>query len=204
MSFLAFVCVILSIIPVVSQSKVNADVKNTHWTYGEGGDVKVYVGLEKVVYEARGEEKSFVWDSDECQDIESGEEDICSECKAATQSSIATTIINLLTALPTFSTDMKRATRRGDMNCQKFMAMFTGIMGSLSTLIALSSYVDGCYRNLPSSVAGVEVDYRLGPGFICLLVPTFLKPLDVVINLFMPVRKDNDESDKLDKVLNDI
>ena len=204
MAFLAFVSVVLSIIPVVSQSRVNSDVKNTHWTYGAGGDVEVYVGLEKVVYVAKGDEKSFTWDSDECHNVESGEEDICNECRTATQSSIATTIINLLTALPTFSTDMKRTTRKGDMNCQKFMAMFTGIVGSISTLIALSSYVEGCFRNLPSTVAGEDVDYKLGPGFICLLVPTFLKPLDVVVNLLMPVKKDNDESDKLDEVLNGI
>ena len=56
----------LSIIPLVSMSKSNDDVKNTYWTAGEFGDNRFYIGLEKVVLELDGHTSSFSWDDDEC------------------------------------------------------------------------------------------------------------------------------------------
>ena len=84
-------------------------------------------------------------------------------------------------------TDFQRSTRKGDLNCQKFMALLTGIIGTITNLIALSSYADLCYTNLPESYNGVDMDYRLGPAFNCLLVATILKPIDVIIHLLTPV-----------------
>ena len=47
---LSFVSLILAIVPVVSTSLNNDDVKNTAWTYGETGEFKLWIGLNKVYY----------------------------------------------------------------------------------------------------------------------------------------------------------
>jgi hypothetical protein len=45
---LSFLSLILAIVAVVSTSLNNDDVKNTAWTYGESGDFKIWIGLNKV------------------------------------------------------------------------------------------------------------------------------------------------------------
>ena len=84
-------------------------------------------------------------------------------------------------------TDFQRSTRKGDLNCQKFMAILTGIIGTITNLIALSTYSAECYTNLPDQFLGLEMDYYLGPAFKCMLAATILKPVDVLIHLFTPV-----------------
>ena len=88
---------------------------------------------------------------------------------------------------PTLMTDFQRSTRKGDLNCQKFMAILTGILGTITNLIALSSYSAECYTNLPENYLGFEMTYHLGPAFNCMLVATILKPFDVLIHFFTPV-----------------
>ena len=48
-AILSFISLILSIVPVVSTSLNVDDVKNTAWTYGEGGDFEIWIGLNKVI-----------------------------------------------------------------------------------------------------------------------------------------------------------
>jgi hypothetical protein len=91
------------------------------------------------------------------------------------------------TGFPTISTDLQRSTRKGDLNCQKFMAILTGTIGTITNLIALSSYSAECFTNLPDSLYGYDMDYYLGPAFNCMLAATILKPVDVLIHLFTPV-----------------
>lgn len=47
-AILSFISLILAIVPVVSTSLNTDDVKNTAWTYGESGDFKIWIGLNKV------------------------------------------------------------------------------------------------------------------------------------------------------------
>jgi hypothetical protein len=56
-------------------------------------------------------------------------------------------------------------------------------------------YTSDCYDNLPNETTdGRGIDYSLGPGFICLLIPQIFKPIEVIVNILTPVVKDNDES----------
>jgi hypothetical protein len=41
--------------------------------------------------------------------------------------------------------------------------------------------------NLPHEIGGESIDYMVGPGFICLLVATLLRPINIIVNLLMPV-----------------
>ena len=182
---LSFLALILCIVAVCSLTYDKNQVKSTNWTYGESDTVEYFVGLyEVVVLVDHGEDVEIRWDDKDCTD------DYCQDCKNACNSAISTAIIALITCFPTLQTDLQRSTVKGDLNCQKFMGMFTGLMGAFSTLIALSTYADGCYRNLPDKdPIGSEIVWYLGPGFVCLLVATLLKPIDFLIHLLMPVEK---------------
>jgi hypothetical protein len=96
-------------------------------------------------------------------------------------------ISNLITSLPNIKGNIVRSTPQGDRNCEKTMALITGFISTLSTLLALSVYADVCIRQLPETVLAKDITYELGPGFVCLLVATLLKPIDVIINLLTPV-----------------
>lgn len=93
-------------------------------------------------------------------------------------------------------TDFQRSTRKGDLNCQKFMAILTGIIGTITNLTALSAYASECYTNLPDEYAGQSMSYHLGPAFNLMLIATILKPFDVLIHLFTPVVPPADEENK--------
>ena len=139
------------------------------------------------------DEYELEWSEDACTNS------YCEDCQDACNAAISSAIIALITCFPTLQTDLQRSTIKGDLNCQKIMGMVTGIVGTLSTLIALSAYADGCYNNLPENDgAGDEIVWELGPGFTCLLVATFLKPFDFLCHLIVPVEKP-EETEKLEE-----
>jgi hypothetical protein len=192
MAFLALVSAVLSVIPVLSISHRQLVVMNTAWTIGNVGnnELHFYVGLSTVVVDTNNTMTSYDWESARCTSIDSSNRDYCDQCNVACDSTIRVAIINLLTSIPTITTDLKRSTKKGDLNCQKFMALFTGILGTITTLSSISLFLDGCFRHLPEYDAqGKTIIYTLGPGFICLLIPQVLKPLDVLVNLLTPVEQ---------------
>ena len=195
-SFFSVLSIIFCIVAVCSLSTRAEDVERTCWTYGETDRYEYYVGLEAIVITGEGidGEMKLNWDDADCPD------EYCEDCKEATSSSVTTAIMSLITCFPTLATDIQRSTRKGDLNCQKFMALFTGFMGTISTLVALSTYADGCYRELPDQDPfGDDITWSLGPGFSMLLLATFLKPLDMIFHILLPVVKDEDVSETLNK-----
>mmetsp|Transcript_3947 Transcript_3947/g.6178 ORF Transcript_3947/g.6178 Transcript_3947/m.6178 type:complete len:266 (+) Transcript_3947:90-887(+) len=203
MALLAVVSTALSVVPVVSTSTKRSVVMNSFWTQGKihSENTMFFVGLKAVVVDDGDSVVSYEWDSSECSNVDSGNRGFCDKCKDACDATFKVVIVNLITSIPTIMTDLKRSTREGDMNCQKFMAILTGIVSTLTTLSSLSLFLDGCFRHLPdSTTAGNTVSYSLGPGFICLLIPQIIKPLDVIVNIMTPVAcvdKDGDDIDFL-------
>jgi len=190
-TFVTFICMLLTIIALVAVSDIDSYIKDTCWTYGEVSDgSKIYVGLNKIIIsEPNAPDQSIVWGDSACHTLEQAGNDLgfCEECRTECDAAVGVAIVSLITIIPTITTDIQRSTRRGDMNCQKFMGILTGVLGFVSTLAALSTYAGGCYHNLPTEYNGVRINYSLGPGFLCLLVATVLKIIDVVANVFLPV-----------------
>ena len=187
--FVSFICMVLSIVALFSLSSKNQDIRNTSWTYGivEGGG-KIYVGLNQIVVDfADGHTSSAVWGSGTCDNLEVTASQYCSDCQSACDASVGVVIVSLITTIPTLTTDIQRSTVRGDMNCQKFMGIFTGILGCVSTMAALSAYAEGCNKHLPGYIDGHSAAYHYGPGFICLVIATLLKAYDVMVHILMPV-----------------
>jgi hypothetical protein len=189
----SFLAIIVCIVSLCSMSYNNSQVKNTNWTYGYTSEFEFYVGLyEIIVIAPRFGEVSFSW--------KYYEHGYYADCKDACNVSIYSVIFALITCIPTILTDLQRSTVKGDFNCQKVMGVVTGLMGTISTLLALSFYADGCYSNLPfNDAAGEEIAWELGPGFVCLLVATLLKLINLFIHLLMPVEQRDDEGNDLTK-----
>mmetsp|Transcript_15653 Transcript_15653/g.21958 ORF Transcript_15653/g.21958 Transcript_15653/m.21958 type:complete len:128 (+) Transcript_15653:574-957(+) len=95
--------------------------------------------------------------------------------------------------------DIQRSTPRGDLNCQKFFGIATGTIGFFSTLYSIGTYLGSCRDNLPTeNIAGEDIEYGLGPALLCLIVATFLKVIDVIIHILVPVPLRNEDKDNVD------
>jgi len=182
-AFLSFLGLVLQIVAVVGTSTKDMDVINTAWTVHNGDLIDSYVGLNEVVVCVDGERDNdhchgFGWDDTACPESFTH----CDECKDACDATIMTSITSVITAIPQFTTDIQRSTIAGDVNCQKVFGVLTGCLGFLLTLSSLATYADGCHNNLPDG-------YEFGPGFVCILIATLLKPLDVLFHAILPVPK---------------
>mmetsp|Transcript_13783 Transcript_13783/g.14363 ORF Transcript_13783/g.14363 Transcript_13783/m.14363 type:complete len:251 (+) Transcript_13783:86-838(+) len=185
--FLSIVSLILSIVPIASASFDEDTVQNTSWTYGESedGTLQVWIGLKLIVTKAKGKIISSGWGSADCNSISVN--NFCDNCRTSCLDSVNMVITNFITMIPNVKGCISRSTRKGDSNCEKNFSIITGIIGTVSTLSAISVYVKGCQNNLPASVGGHDIDYITGPGLACLATATFLQPVNVIVNILTPV-----------------
>uniref|UniRef100_A0A6U3A1P7 Uncharacterized protein n=2 Tax=Lotharella globosa TaxID=91324 RepID=A0A6U3A1P7_9EUKA len=94
----------------------------------------------------------------------------------------------LITSIPQLTTDVQRSHPEGDLNCQKVFGVVTGILGFVTTLAAINTFVGDCQRNLTSTDPnGGHITYTFGPSLILLTLATFAKLLDVTIHLILPL-----------------
>jgi len=96
---------------------------------------------------------------------------------------------NVTVIMTQYHKDLQRSTPEGDLNCQKFFGIVTGIIGFSTTIAAILSYTQDCRDNLPDRFLNTdeEIDYELGPALICLIIATFLKIIDLIVHVIMPV-----------------
>jgi hypothetical protein len=196
LGFFTVLSLILSIIPIVSASYNEENVENTSWTYGKSDkeNIEIWIGLKMIVTKVRGKTQSAGWNSADCEDL--SEDDFCSNCKSSCLGSVSMVIMNFITMLPNVKGCIARSTRRGDSACEKNFAIITGLIGTISTLSAISVYVQGCQNSLPDRIGGVDIDYTTGPGLACLATATFFQPINVIGNLLTPVVEDQDDPHK--------
>lgn len=183
-AFIAILCTLLTIISLIGASYETENIKNCAWSYGEtdNGD-EIWVGLSAFVIEAGGVTDTTGWRNADCPN----EENYCENCKSISLESISFVVINLITSIPNIKGALERSTKFGDRNCEKNFQVLTCIIGLFSSLISLSEYADKCARNLPNEIGTTTVTYKLGPGFICLLVATLLLAINFLTNLLTPV-----------------
>lgn len=67
------------------------------------------------------------------------------------------------------------------------MAIFTNVLGFITTIAALAEYQSACFNDLPSKINGEDVNYSAGPAFYCMVLATLLKVVDLVIHIIVPV-----------------
>ena len=64
--------------------------------------------------------------------------------------------------------------------------------GLVLCITALTNFLDGCYYHLPQADAlHDDIAWVVGPGSICLLLSLFLKPIDIIMHMVLPVVKED-------------
>jgi hypothetical protein len=187
LGFFTVLSLILSIVPIVSASFNEDDVENTSWTYGKSSseNIEIWIGLKMIVTKVRGTTQSSGWGSADCENLSTS--DFCDNCKSSCLGSVSMVVMNFITMLPNVKGCIARSTRKGDSACEKNFAIITGLIGFISTLSAISVYVQGCQNSLPTKIGGVDIDYATGPGLACLATATFFQPINIIGNLLTPV-----------------
>lgn len=195
LGFFTVLSLILSIVPIASASFNEDNVQNTSWTYGESedGNIEIWIGLKIIVTKVRGQITSSGWGSASCDSLSNS--DFCENCKSSCLGSVSMVVMNFITMLPNVKGCIARSTRKGDSNCEKNFAIITGFIGFISTLSAISVYVQGCQDSLPANIFGIDIDYSTGPGLACLATATFLQPINIIGNILTPVVEEDDQKD---------
>ena len=114
----------------------------------------------------------------------------CTRCRDSAVGFGTAMILAVVTCIPTIQTDIQRAYRKYDLNCQKFLAVFVGgLFSCLNTLASFAGFLDNCRRGLPekpfsssASVSDVRARWDLGIGLTLLIIATFFKLVDAAIH----------------------
>mmetsp|Transcript_89268 Transcript_89268/g.257458 ORF Transcript_89268/g.257458 Transcript_89268/m.257458 type:complete len:359 (-) Transcript_89268:168-1244(-) len=134
--------------------------------------------------------RTVVWnDHHTCRRLDDKQlRDQCIQCKESLVPKSAI-IMSIVTQLPTLTTDLQRATRFGDVNCQKTMGVVSNVVSLFNSLVALWSFRTACYSAMPKTVGNGHghIEWSIGIGFRCLLVATLIKIPDAICHLLVPV-----------------
>eukprot|EP00913_Durusdinium_trenchii_P008544 g8023.t1 len=122
-------------------------------------------------------------------DVEASQE-MCQSCLDSAASTISFAVMGAITQIPQMTTDLQRATRFGDVNCQATMGAITSFWGTYSGISSLASFSYQCWRRFPRYVRernGVlDFSWSMGPGFLCMLIATILKLWDAMAHFILP------------------
>lgn len=115
----------------------------------------------------------------------------CISCKDSAASFGTAMILAVVTCLPTIQTDIQRAYRKYDLNCQKFLAVFVGgLFSCVNTLASFAGFLQVCKKGLPrrpfstgySSIPDLHAEWSIGIGLSLLIVATLFKLVDAAIH----------------------
>lgn len=171
------ICLVFLIAGAFGVSTDASILRNTYWSKIKNNGVTLYIGPSAVITHYSGSDDVTSWSNIECSGFL--DEDACEDCSDAASSTVATAIMGVVTTLPTILTDIQRSTRAGDLNCQKVMAVLTGLLGGLSSLATLITYGQNCWKVSNASNA------HAGPGFILQLLGTILKFSDIFFHMYL-------------------
>jgi len=142
--------------------------------------------------------RSDISDAEKNELVDSAEANAgyCAECQKNLLT-ISTLIMSIVSCWPSILTDMQRSTQYGDINCQAFGGVASNLFGFLTSIGAVLGYSQGCYSALPTTVQVtsdgkpllIEIEWRLGPGYICLLLATICKLFDALMHAMLPTPK---------------
>jgi len=181
-AFFTILSTIFAIPPLCALSTDTDTVKKVAWSHGEfdayrNSSGNIYIGLSNVVACIDDHCEGVNWDDSDC-DLTYTNVDACDNCKGAATGAIMLSITSLFLQLPTFTTDIARLDPATDTNCQKGVAVVTGISGFITGMSTAIEFAYACYRELDDDI----VDYELGPSFICLIMVIWMKPVNAFLH----------------------
>mmetsp|Transcript_85465 Transcript_85465/g.250161 ORF Transcript_85465/g.250161 Transcript_85465/m.250161 type:complete len:346 (-) Transcript_85465:168-1205(-) len=111
---------------------------------------------------------------------------VCEDCRDSLLPT-STLFLSIFTQLPTMATNLQRATRFGDVNCQAGFGVVTNFVSLLSSMASLLAFKRTCRDAMPETVmGGAVVTWKLGPGFMLLLAGTLVKLVDILCHCLVP------------------
>merc|ERR550525_2314061 len=73
----------------------------------------------------------------------------CQECNDASAGLHMAAVMTVVSKWGQFATDMTRSRADEDLACQKIMGIITGILGTVTGIIAFRAWSDVCYDPIP-------------------------------------------------------
>lgn len=196
-SIFSFISLILLATCLVSLSSNKNAIKAVPFMYGlispDGvDDFHFYNGVVSIyLHDAPGSLTEIKnWQDVDCSSTEVFNESTCKDCKTASFQATQAIVIGFISQFPQIFTDLCRSKAKNDLNCLKLIGIVTGIIGFLSTMVALAGYSSNCYSKIDSSYGTTDVDKQLGPAFFLLLIATLLKLVDVIAHSLVPTPKE--------------
>jgi len=197
-SIFSFISLILLATCLVSLSSNKNAIKAVPFMYGlispaDGGDdFHFYNGVVSIYLQDAPDSLTEIknWQDVECSSTEVFNESTCKDCKSASFQATQAIVIGFISQFPQIFTDLCRSKAKNDLNCLKLIGIVTGIIGFLSTMVALAGYSSNCYSKIDSSYDTTDVDKQLGPAFFLLLIATLLKLVDVIAHSLVPTPKE--------------
>mmetsp|Transcript_1257 Transcript_1257/g.2907 ORF Transcript_1257/g.2907 Transcript_1257/m.2907 type:complete len:345 (+) Transcript_1257:123-1157(+) len=116
----------------------------------------------------------------------SGTSNMCETCRDSATESVTFAIMGVFTQLPQMATDLQRLTAFGDVNCQATMGIVTSLWGLFSNLMSLSRFSRSCWRSFPTTLESYALVWKPSPAFLCLLIGSAMKLVDVLSHLVVP------------------
>lgn len=128
----------------------------------------------------------------------------CNHCEEISRRIVPSLFLSMLSYIPNFTTDILRMYSNYDVNCQKFLASTFSWISLATAIYTWVNYRKGCFDSLSTEPFAVNQDFervdfdspdvylvvryawQAGLGQICLGVATFLKIVDIVINIVLP------------------
>lgn len=114
---------------------------------------------------------------------------VCHLCRDTASASVGFVIMGVITQIPQMTTDLQRATRFGDVNCQASMGAITSFFGTYSTLASLYTFSQFCWKSFPAKAQWLlpySYSWKPGPALICLVIATLLKLWDAFSHVLVP------------------
>jgi hypothetical protein len=199
----SIVAFVLQILIVCGTSTSNNLVKSVAWSTidfeNQNLTANLYIAAKHYVVELDGNEIGTLtngkfntsgtygmdWDDASCNSNFNGDK-YCEACKDASTGQVLSTYTGLLSGLGQISSSWTRRVYEKDYNCQKVLGVFTGILGILMNIVAVSSFYDSCVAPAKNHFYGMDADASLGPGMQCLVVSTIIKFYDVLVHIAVP------------------
>jgi hypothetical protein len=174
---------------LVAMSTEGSDVQNTNWAYGKLSTGDLFIGLRMAVIDSNAYESSDIeFAGDQCSDFEffTGQT-FCNECKAAGSDAIVCLVLSGVSSVFLAVLSMRRYAHGMDSNAVKVFTLIIAVFGGVVGMISFAVFGDTCYRNLPASIQGEEVDYVFGPGWFSAVVAFLFIVVSAGIHTLIPV-----------------
>lgn len=128
----------------------------------------------------------------------------CDICADASSGLVVTSIVAVITYLPSIFTNILRLYYSYDVNCQKTMGIVSNLFSVSLSLYTWWGYRNKCFSALFDGILFFDKDWAPvmsndekvalfyidfgwgpGPGYICVIVATFLKIIDIVCHVLL-------------------